>query len=123
MALASSEAWRVGLPVSSIVTSAIIASKTPPGELMMIWSCVYETVRRSARDENNVAGTKFQQLAVETKVVVSFANDKGLIVCRMPVVARTRFRGLYCFANGIRIPVFASGRLEGKAHSLNLEFL
>jgi hypothetical protein len=36
MALVSSEACRVGLPVSSMVTSAIIASKTPPGELMMI---------------------------------------------------------------------------------------
>jgi hypothetical protein len=36
MALASSEADRVGLPVSSIVTSAIMASKMPPGELMMI---------------------------------------------------------------------------------------
>jgi hypothetical protein len=37
MAQASSEAFCVGIPVYSIVTSAIIASKTPPGELMMIW--------------------------------------------------------------------------------------
>lgn len=37
MALASPEAFCVGVPVSSIVSSAIIASNTPPGELMMIW--------------------------------------------------------------------------------------
>ena len=36
IALASSDAFRVGLPVSSMVTSAIIESKMPPGELMMI---------------------------------------------------------------------------------------
>jgi hypothetical protein len=36
MAFASFDPLRVGLPVSSIVTSAIIASKIPPGELMII---------------------------------------------------------------------------------------
>ena len=36
IALASSDAFRVGSPVSSMVTSAIIESKMPPGELMMI---------------------------------------------------------------------------------------
>jgi hypothetical protein len=36
MACASPEALRVGLPVSSIETSEIMASKMPPGELMMI---------------------------------------------------------------------------------------
>ena len=36
IALDSSDALRVGLPVSSPVASATIASNTPPGELMMI---------------------------------------------------------------------------------------
>ena len=37
IALASSEPFCVGLPVSSMLASATMASKTPPGELIMIW--------------------------------------------------------------------------------------
>jgi hypothetical protein len=110
-----------------MVTSAIMASKTPgrtDNDLAAHFGTrADETVRRSAGDKDHVAGAQFQQLSVEAKVVVSFADDERLVIRWMSVVASARLGRLYGLADGIRIPVFACGRLERHAHPTELKRL
>jgi hypothetical protein len=66
-------------------------------------------MRRILWHEHHVAGAELEQLAVEAKVIVAFADDERLVVGRVPMVARAGFGRLDGFADGIDAPALACG--------------
>src|SRR5260221_8579456 len=76
----------------------------------------HKAMRRSARHEHRIAGGEFEQLAVQAKAEVPFADDESLVVVWGPGIATARFGGFHGLPAGIRIPAPDRCGLEVLCH-------
>src|SRR5207253_5879700 len=73
-----------------------------------------DRMRRAARREEHVARAERKRLIAEPRLVASLAHDVGLVIARVAMQARARFRRLDRLAQRIGAAGVGGSGLEGE---------
>jgi hypothetical protein len=69
-------------------------------------------MRRAARHEHHLAGTKFEHFVAELTFIMAFADDVGFVIGRMAVQPCARTGRLDRLAQRVGAAAFGAGRFE-----------